>query len=94
MAYLISHFWPGGTDEQYRATVNVVHPRVGLPKGQQYHAAGPTEGGYLIAAVWDSKADFDRFVEKTLLPALPSISGGLAGPPEQRTCEIANLVSA
>ena len=72
----------------------VVHPSVGLPKGQQYHAAGPTEGGYLIAAVSDSKADFDRFVKETLLPAPPSIRGGLAGPPEERACEIANLVKA
>jgi hypothetical protein len=93
LAYLITHFYPGGTDEQYQATVSAVHPAGGLPDGQQYHAAGPTEGGYLIAAVWDSKGAFDRFLEQTLLPALPKISGGFAGPPQERTCEIANLVS-
>jgi hypothetical protein len=94
MAYLITHFWPEGTDEQYQATVKVAHPSAGLPKGQRYHAAGPTDGGYLIAAVWDSKADYDGFIEKTLLPALSKIKGGFAGSPQVRTCEIANLVTA
>jgi hypothetical protein len=55
MAYLLTHFWPGGTEEQCRATIAVVHPPNGLPDGQVYHAAGPTEGAFLIAAVWDSK---------------------------------------
>ena len=93
MAYLITHFWPGATQEQYQATVDVVHTAGGLPEGQRYHAAGPTDGGVLIAAVWDSKEACDRFVEQTLLPALPGINGGLSGAPQQRTCEVANLVT-
>jgi hypothetical protein len=93
MAYLITHFWPGATEEQYRATVAVVHPAVGLPEGQTYHAAGPSDGGYLIAAVWDSKGAYERFVQNTLMPALPKISGGFAGQPKEQTCEISNLVT-
>ena len=46
MAYLLTHFWPGATEEQYRATFAVVHPEGGLPDGQVYHAAGPAEGGF------------------------------------------------
>ena len=45
MAYLLTHFWPGGTEDQYNATIAVVHPPGGLPEGQKYHAAGPTDGG-------------------------------------------------
>ncbi len=93
VAFLITHFWPGGTDAQYQATVKVVHPANGLPNGQSYHAAGPTEGGYLIAAVWDSKEAFERFVQQALLPALPTIKGGFIGAPQERTCEIASLVT-
>lgn len=26
MAYLMTHFWPGGTDEQYRTMIATVHP--------------------------------------------------------------------
>ena len=83
MAYLMSHFWPGATEEQYRASVAVVHPEGGLPDGQIYHAAGPTEGGILIAAVWDSKESADRFVNEVLLPSMP-VEGGFTGQPEER----------
>jgi hypothetical protein len=93
VAYLMTHFWPGGTMEQYRTTVGVVHPTDGLPPGQIYHAAGPTEGGVLITAVWNSKDDADSFVSGTLLPSLP-IEGGLPGPPEERTAEVAILQTA
>jgi len=93
MAFLITHFWPGGTDDQYRAVIKAVHPANGLPEGQRYHAAGLTEGGYLIAAVWDSKESFERFVQEVLMPALPKIEEGFTGAPQERTCEIANLVT-
>lgn len=93
MAYVITHFWPGGTDEQYRATVAVAHPADGLPDGQVYHAAGPTDGGYLVVAVWNEKADFERFVSEKLMGG-PPIEGGFTGAPEERTAEVANLLTA
>ena len=65
MAFLVTHFWPGGTDEQYKATVKTVHPVNGLPAGQHYHAAGRTEGGYLIAAQYIAS----QFTELGLKPA-------------------------
>ncbi len=93
MGYLLTHFWPGGTEEQYHRTLAVVHPHGELPEGQRYHVGGPTEGGLLVAAVWDSKEHCDRFVSETLMPKLP-IEGGLVGPPEERGAEIVNLVTA
>ena len=94
MAYLISHFYDGGNAGQYEATIAVVHPHGGLPAGQLYHAAGPCDGGWLVAAVWDSKASCDRFVTETLLPELPKVVGGFAGPPQERAAEVANLITA
>jgi hypothetical protein len=90
MAYLLTHFWPGATEEQYRTVLKKVHPPAGLPEGQIYHAAGPTEGGFLIAAVWDSKASADRFVAEKLL-AGPPVEGGFEGRPQERTADIVNL---
>ena len=90
MAFLMTHFWPGGTEEQYRATVAAIHPPGGLPDGQTHHIAGPTDGGYLIAAVWDSKASADHFVSEVLLPAMP-LDGGFSGHPEERTAEVSNV---
>lgn len=93
MAYLLTHFWPGGTEEQYRAMIAVVHPPNGLPDGQLHHAAGATEGGFLIAVVWDSKESADRFVSDVLMASMP-VEGGFEGRPEERVAEISNLEAA
>jgi len=92
MTYLLTHFWPGGTEEQYRAMLAVVHPADGLPDGQISHAAGPTEGGYLISALWDSKESSDRFVSEVLLASLP-VEGGYESQPEERAAEVSNYVT-
>lgn len=93
MAYVISHFFEGGTKDQYDAVVSVAHPASGkLPAGQTYHAAGPTEGGWLVVATWDSKASYDAFVTGTLMPALTSTPGAFTGPPQERAAEVSNLV--
>jgi hypothetical protein len=34
MTYLQTHFWPSGTEEQYRAMLKAVHPSEGLPGGR------------------------------------------------------------
>jgi hypothetical protein len=89
MTYMITHFWPEGTEAQYNATVAVVHPPLGLPDGQTYHVAGPTEGGFLITAVWDSKEQCDAFVQEKLSEP---VEGGLEGHPDERAAEVTNLV--
>ncbi len=93
MAYLITHFWPGASEAQYRATVAVVHPPSGLPEGQLYHAAGPSDGGILIAAVWDSEESYERFLREKLMASMP-IEGGVEGQPEQRAAQVVNLQTA
>ena len=93
MAFLITHFYEGGTAEQYQAVLDAAHPGGRLPAGQSYHVAGPTEGGWLIAAVWDSEQSFEKFVSETLMPALQNTTGGFAGPPQQRSAEVTNLVT-
>lgn len=94
MAYLITHFFEGGTESQYNAVVGAAHPKNGLPNGQTFHAAGPTEGGWLVAAVWVDKASCDDFVANTLVPALQKTEGAFAGPPQERNCQVVNLLSA
>ena len=91
MAYLITHFYPGATKQQYIATVDAVHPAGDLPRGQVFHAAGPTEGGWLVVAVWESKEACDRFVADILMPKLPTIEGGVVGPPEERSMVVDTL---
>ena len=87
MAYLLTHFWPGGTEEQYRTTLAAVTEAAGGKRPELFHAAGPTDGGFLIVAAYDSKETSDRFVHDAVLSIMP-IEGGLVGPPEERGAEI------
>ena len=66
MAYGIVHHFPGGTEEQYEASLAAVHPsRDGLPDGQTFHAAGPSDGGWTIFAVHESKESWEAFRDGT-----------------------------
>jgi hypothetical protein len=94
MAYLVTHFFEGGTADQYEVVLEAAHPAGKLPAGQTYHVAGPTEGGWLVVSVWDSKETCDKFMSETLMPALSKVSGGFTGMPQQRDAQVANSVSA
>ena len=93
MAYAIVHFFPGGTKEQYEATLAAVHPRKpGLLPGQTFHAAGPSAGGWTIMAVHDSKASREPFRDSNLMPQMrQGIAGGCNGPPQETPFEVHNL---
>ena len=78
-----------------RRQVKVVHPNdgKGLPAGQVHHAAGPTADGFLVVAIWDSPASWERFRDDQLLPALRSLPNDLPGPPTETTFEVHNEVT-
>ena len=93
MTYLLTHFFEGGTQEQYDAIVARAHPAGGsLPAGQIHHFAGPTDGGFLVAAVWEAKAQNDAFME-TLFPIIGAMEDP-PSPPQERGAEVTNQVSA
>ena len=70
MAYGIVHHFPGGTKEQYEATLAVVHPGDGLPEGQTFHAAGPSADGWTVVAVHDSRQSWEQFRDGILMPRM------------------------
>lgn len=85
MAYGIVHHFPGGTKDQYEATLAAVHPSDGsLPEGQVFHAAGPSADGWTIVAVHDSQESYERFRDDKLTPVMRAgIDGGFPTPPEE-----------
>ena len=95
MAYGIVHQFPGGTKEQYEASIAAVHPsRDSLPEGQIYHAAGPSDGGWTIIAVHDSRESWETFRDGTLMPRMQQgIEGGFTSPPQETGFEVHNLAS-
>ena len=93
MAFVIIHHFPGGTKDQYEASIAAVHPGgSSLPKGQIYHAAGAVAGGWTIVAIHDSKESWERFRDGVLIPKMKAgIKGGFAAPPQETGFEVYNL---
>ena len=72
MAYGVIHHFPGGTAENYEASIGAVHPGPGkLPPHQIFHASGPVPGGWTIMAVYDTKAHWEAFRGVTRLTFHP-----------------------
>jgi hypothetical protein len=89
MAYVIVNEFEGGSRDQYDAVVEVVHPPDALPPGQTQHYAGPSQTGWVVVAVWDSKRAWDTFRDETLLPALGGLGdSGFPGPPKMTEFEV------
>jgi hypothetical protein len=93
MAFGIVHHFPGGTKEQYEASIAVVHPSADeLPDGQIFHAAGPSDGGWTILAVHDSKESWESFRDYILMPRMQAgIEGGFAAPPQETQIDVYKL---
>ncbi len=96
MAYGIVHQFPGGTKEQYEASIAEVHPSDGgLPDGQIFHVGGQSGDGWLIVAIHESKESWERFRDGTLMPKMQAgIEGGFAGQPKETAFEVHNQASA
>ena len=88
----IVHQFPGGSEEQYAASIAAAHPSDGsLSEGQLFHAAGPSNDGWMIVAIHESKESWEQFRDGTLMPLLQAgIDGGFDGPPQETSFEIHN----
>ena len=88
----------GGTQKQYDKVMDIL----GLkgpetwPRGIIFHVAGPTARGWEVVDVWESRADFDRFVSERLARATQEV--GLPRPeplefPVHRIMQLRNVSS-
>ena len=95
MAYAIVHKFPGGTKEQYDASIAAVHPAGGgLPEGQIFHVAGASAGGWTIVAIHGSKGSWEKFRDGILMPRMKEgIKGGFTMLPEEIAFEVYNMRS-
>jgi hypothetical protein len=94
MAFGVVHHFPGGTKENYDASIAAVHPGSGmLPAGQIFHAAGPSAGGWTIVAVHESKESWESFRDGVLLPKLMAgVTGGFPTSPQETEIDIDTLL--
>jgi hypothetical protein len=94
MAFGVVHHFPGGTKDNYEASIAAVHPGPGvLPEGQIFHAAGASAGGWTIMAVHESKESWERFRDGILLPKMQAgVAGGFPTPPQETEINIDTLM--
>ena len=58
------------TQAQYDQVRNEVAPGNAPPAGMLYHAGGPSENGWYVIEVWESKESAQRFFDERLGQAL------------------------
>ena len=67
-----------------------------VPEGLIYHAAGEAEGGrWQAVSIWESEADYNRFRDERILPAVQGSLGedmAQAGPPPTESFEAKHVM--
>jgi len=61
------------TASEYRAVMDQLGVERSPEGGIYLHLTTPTEFGYRIVEIWDEKENFDRFVQRRLVPANQAI---------------------
>jgi quinol monooxygenase YgiN len=71
MAVLIIAEVKGQTREGYDGMLNVLEDILRAAPGLILHTSHPTEDGWRVVEVWESKAEADQFFAKNVAPNLP-----------------------
>jgi hypothetical protein len=92
MAIAMQMEWPGITPEQYEDVRRRVDWETHVPRGAIFHAARFTDDGLTVGDVWETEADFNRFVEERLMPVVREV--GIEGEPTVRFAELYTYFNA
>jgi hypothetical protein len=80
------------TWDTYGALAKTLSPD--CPEGLVVHAAGPTDEGFRMIEIWDSRETWDRFRDERLSKILKSLTCGTRMQPTYRELQIAHLITA
>lgn len=92
MAFARIAVFPGGTRDQYEYLAELMEEGVADQPARRLIAAGPSEEGWTIIQVWDSKEALDRFIADHLGPAMERAGDrGYPRPPKITDIDLADL---
>ena len=63
------------------------------PEGFIVHAAGYTGKGFRIVEIWETREQFDRFLQERVMPIVAEVGGADARPPEVTAYDLHGLVT-
>jgi hypothetical protein len=64
------------------------------PAGLLVHTAGFTGNGFRIFEVWESREDYERFVEERLMPLIQEVAAADDRQPQQTIYELHGFMAA
>jgi hypothetical protein len=82
MAVMIQFEWPGLTREQFEEARRVIGWETNAPKGSIVQTQGWDEGVFKAQDLWESREDWDNFLQNRILPNLAPL--GVSGQPTIR----------
>jgi hypothetical protein len=80
MATVMLMHWPEVSKTQYEETRKEVKWETNVPTGAKFHVAWFAGDGLHVLDIWDSRKDFEKFVDQRLMPAVKKI--GIKGEPK------------
>jgi heme-degrading monooxygenase HmoA len=79
MSTVMLMHWPEVSREQYERARKEVNWEGDTPKGAKFHVSWIGGDGFHVLDLWESKEDFQKFVEERLMPGVQKI--GIQGQP-------------
>ena len=94
MAVGLSIRFADATAEQYDAVNAEAGIEADLPDGLIFHAGGPIKDGWGILDFWESRAQFDSFLESRIGPAIAALGdAAMPNPPEIKEFPVHNITA-
>jgi hypothetical protein len=85
MATVMLMHWPEVTKEKYEEVRRDVNWEGEPPAGAKFHTAWIDADGFHVLDLWDSPADFEKFVQQRLTPGVQK--AGVGGQPKVEIAE-------
>jgi hypothetical protein len=85
MATVMLMHWPEVTKEKYEEVRRDVNWEGEPPAGAKFHTAWIAADGFHVLDLWDSPADFEKFVQQRLMPSVQKV--GVDGQPKVEIAE-------
>ena len=83
---------PGVTKEQFDAAHAHINPDRSSPPGMLFHASGPIDGGWGVIDFYESRADFDAFLESNIQPGIAASGVQMQGPPDIKEFPVHEII--
>ncbi len=85
MSTIMLMHWPELSKEHYEQAQKEVSWERDVPQGAKFHIAWFGEDGFHVLDLWESRQDFERFMDQRVKPVLQKI--GVQGQPQVQYAE-------